>query len=560
MRGKILPAFCAAALAAHFAMGLAFMRSAAPTFDEGVHLSTGYFSLVTGNDLSAVSGHPPFARMLDALPLLAYRPELFPDYPRSTGAAVFGYGDLFLYRNTVPAEKMLGTARVFSLALWSGLLAFFIWLLVSGISGPQAGAYAVAAFALMPVFISNNALVTTDAASAAFYFGAFCMGYLFSAAPGEETGKKYLYAGLAGLISGFGMASKFSLFIIPPLMIALWSAYELAGTGINFDRLARYAAAYLGAVVAALALAYRLDLGAYYSGLMAFNQWRQGGHSSFIWGTHSLGTVRWYFPFALAVKTPLPALALAAAGLAAVIKEFRKEHIWLLLPPAVFFGFAMCARAQIGVRHILPVMPFLAALAGIGAAYAAKRKLIAWLLAPLLLLWGLGLARTWPHYLAYFNELTGGPANGYKFLVDSNLDWGQDVKTLASKLQQEGNPPVVFSYFGMARPERYGIKYVPLAPVSHLSLPGTGEDVCGMKRLLLAVSATNLQSTYYFPDKNLFDWLKGRRPVSAAGYSIFLYDLTDDSAGIAELAAMFGRIRMDREARCLYEWSNHVRK
>ena len=170
-------------------------------------------------------------------------------------------------------------------------------------------------------------------------------------------------------------------------------------------------------------------------------------------------------------------------------------------------------------------------------------------------MWGWGLVKTGPYYLAYFNELAGGPDNGYKFLVDSDLDWGQDVKTLASWLKKRGNPPVVLSYFGVARPEYYGIKYLPLGMISNMELSGTGDDICRMDSLLLAVSATNLQSAHY-PDKKTFDWLKDRKPDFKAGYSIFLYDLSSDKNAASKLADLFDRNGMNREADCVRErWS-----
>ena len=564
MSGKNVLVLCAAALAAHFVMGLAFIRSAAPTYDETVHLSSGYSYLLAGKDVTLLTGHPPLAETVDALPLLAYHPGIFSSHPYFTRSAIYHYGDLFLYQNTVSAGKLLDTARGFSLLLWSGLLAFFIWVFASKVSGPEAGAASVAVFSLMPVFISNNALVTTDAAPAVFYFGAFCFGYLFSSlpagaanarahkvpvAPGE--GGRYRYAALAGLVTGLALASKFSMFMLPPLMIAFWAAYNLLpGSKMSFARLLWYCAVYLAAALLTLALVYRLDIGSYFSGLWGTLKQLDQGRSSFAWGDNSINGVWWYFPLALIIKTPLAVSALALIGLASMKNSFRRDYLWLVLPPLIYFAVSMTAKVQIGVRHILPVMPFLAVLSGAGAVYAAKRKLLRYALAPLLILWVWGLVRTGPYYLAYFNELAGGPANGYKFLVDSNLDWGQDVKTLASRLRKEGNPPVVLSYFGTARPEYYGIKYVPLGVISNVDLAGTGEDVCRMDKLLLAVSATNLQGTYY-PDKKTYDWLKSRKPAFNAGYAIFLYDLTSDKEGAAKLADVFDRNGMNREADCV---------
>jgi hypothetical protein len=104
----------------------------------------------------------------------------------------------------------------------------------------------------------------------------------------------------------------------------------------------------------------------------------------------------------------------------------------------------------------------------------------------------------------------------------------------------------------VARPENYGIDYSPLGIVSNVELRGTGVKVCGMKEALLAVSATNLQGTYY-PDKQTFAWLKERKPAFSAGHSIFLYDLTGDAEGLAKLAALLDREGRNDEAECLYE-------
>ena len=234
-----------------------------------------------------------------------------------------------------------------------------------------------------------------------------------------------------------------------------------------------------------------------------------------------------------------------------VFKNFRKDYLWLILPPAIFFAASLTVKVQIGYRHILPVMPFIAMLAGLALARLLEIKKGAWLVAGLLALNAASVLRAHPHYLAYFNEPAGGPSNGYRLFVDSNLDWGQDVQGVADYLKSRGNPPVVFSYFGVARPESYGIAYVPLGIVSNVELKGTGAQVCGMKEVLLAVSVTNLQGTYY-SDKETFSWLKTRSPVVTPGHSIFVYDLSSDKEGLGKLASLFDREGRNAEADCLY--------
>jgi len=142
-----------------------------------------------------------------------------------------------------------------------------------------------------------------------------------------------------------------------------------------------------------------------------------------------------------------------------------------------------------------------------------------------------------PHHLAYFNEAVGGPANGYRWLVDSNLDWGQDLKTLGAELRARGGPPVYLAYFGSADPAAYGIRYVPAGMCCNVARRGDPVDPAADGKVLFAVSATNLQAVY-FADKALFSWLKSRSPEKVLGHSIFLYDLTRDAEGRRLLARL----------------------
>ncbi|GAB4029904.1 MAG: hypothetical protein Fur0012_04960 [Elusimicrobiota bacterium] len=140
-------------------------------------------------------------------------------------------------------------------------------------------------------------------------------------------------------------------------------------------------------------------------------------------------------------------------------------------------------------------------------------------------LWGVTSAH--PFYLSYFTEMVGGPSAGIKYLGDSNLDWGQDIKTLGAYLKKNGSAPVILSYFGSASPSYYGIKFIPIGIISshNIKVPPEPEP-CSFKRKLFAISATNLQGIYY-QDKNTFSFLSNIKPVFIAGESIYLYDLTD---------------------------------
>ena len=196
-----------------------------------------------------------------------------------------------------------------------------------------------------------------------------------------------------------------------------------------------------------------------------------------------VGVYGWptFFPYAFLVKTPIPLLVLLVMAAAAAILKWRSADadssprwagrawqafyltapLWVLM--AVYWASSLTAKINIGHRHLLPVYPPLFVLAGAAGwwlrkgAGAAIRTVAAVVLAalaaePLL---------AWPNYLAYFNQFAGGTPNGYKHLVDSSLDWGQDLPGLKRWLQQRGltgeNPPVYFSYFGAADPAWYEI-------------------------------------------------------------------------------------------------------
>ncbi len=563
-RFRIPVILMAAALVFHLFAGLSFIRSAAATYDETVHLSSGYSYLHTGRYVMNIMDHPPLSEMLSALPLLALNPKTFTGHPYFANFMPYHYGDLFLYQNTLSAGRLLNTARIFTFIVWTALFAWFIWLFVSRLESPAAAAISLAVFCFMPVFISNNALISTDAAATVFYFGSFALGWLFTSVntiqKEEKGGKKTeaavggrlrLWAAMAGMVSGLAMVSKFSMFIVPPMVAAFWIADNLLWPRMKFSKLLGYLMVYCAACLLVVALVYKFNLGLYWDGLCATLNRLDSGRSSFVMGRYTLKGVWWYFPAALAVKTPLLVILEALGGIWLVSKNFRKDYFWIILPPAVFFAISLTARVQIGYRHIMPVMPFMAVLAGLGLARLPEIKKGAWLAAAMLALNAVSVLRAHPHYLAYFNEPAGGPANGYKFFVDSNLDWGQDVRGVADYLKSRGNPPVVFSYFGVARPESYGVNYVPLGIISNVELKGTGAQVCGMKEILLAVSATNLQGVYY-PDKETFSWLKARRPVFTAGYSIFVYDLSSDKEGLEKLAALFDREGRNSEADCVY--------
>lgn len=262
---------------------------------------------------------------------------------------------------------------------------------------------------------------------------------------------------------------------------------------------------------------------------------------SFLLGDCSPRGFHSYFLFAFLLKTPLPALVLILAGLTPVLslRSRAKPEIWfLLLPASLYFIVASLAHMNIGIRHLLPVYPFLYVLAGGVACQLARLSRPAGIILFALVVCAIAVSsrivfypangsfyqRINSHDLAYFNELGGGPANGDQDLVDSNLDWGQDLKSLKQwLLDHHVNEPVCLCYFGMADPRYYQIAYE--------NLPGgySLEPQVGFEHLrpggLFVISATDVPGVYFQP--SLRDaWqqvLEHSKRVDAVGYSIFIY-------------------------------------
>lgn len=200
-----------------------------------------------------------------------------------------------------------------------------------------------------------------------------------------------------------------------------------------------------------------------------------------------------YFPIAFAIKTPIAIILLLLGGIAGILlhRGISRDNILLvgvLTFVAVYATFIIHGRVNIGHRHLLPVYPPLLVLAGGSAIWLSSRA--GRVLVGLAVVWLIG-ANWWirPHYLAYFNEFAGGPTNGYRWLLDSNVDWGQDLLRLRGYADAHPHERIKLCYFGSAIPTHYLQceslpSYIDFEPRAALN-PGT-----------YVVSATQLFGVY----------------------------------------------------------------
>ena len=491
------------------------------TWDEGIHLTAGYSYLTTG-DYSMNSEHPVLAKILCTLPLLALHPALDPAWLKMTQQEA---GLWFLYRNRVSPDTMLAAGRAVTVAM---TLLFAAWIAVwtRRRFGPVVALTALGLFCFDPNIIAHGRYVTTDLAAAFFIFLASTLwiDYLL-----EPTTARLVCAGLA---LGAAISSKYSaLFLVPLVILAgLWRRRWGATAAVVAIAIAVVAVLYapeiihhkqIGLLRPKLSLqtglskvmfffAKRLGLPAlsYFMGLERLADHNRIGHPSYVLGHVWNYGVWYYFPVAFLVKTPLATLAAIATGLALAWKQRARGFLLvaLLVVPGVFAAFCLTSQIDIGHRHILPVYAFLFVIAALALSRWPKLAALA------VLLVGIESFSVYPHYLAFFNRAVGGPANGPQYLVDSNIDWGQDLKKLGRYMSDHQIPRVCFCYFGNSDWGRYGIRSIDFPP--------RHEDC----REFAAISATPLYGLYTVtPDE--YKFLRDKTPLAKIGYSIYLYDL-----------------------------------
>ena len=253
----------------------------------------------------------------------------------------------------------------------------------------------------------------------------------------------------------------------------------------------------------------------------------QEGHPAFFAGQHSETGWWYYFPSAFFMKSTPVELLLAIGLLALGLSMLRAPlRAWmsadtgiqvLTVAILIFSCLVMTAKINIGHRYILILYPMLTIFAvdRLSVLLDKRPKVFAGCVAVLLVGQAISCFGAAPHYLAYFNSLVGGSERGWHYLVDSNVDWGQDLPALREELERLGCRHAAIRYFGTAALEAYGVEG---DPVPGLTRPVEEYDV-------LAVSASPLQGLYTEAE-DPFREFRSIEPLARAGHSIFVFDLT----------------------------------
>ena len=431
--------------------------------------------------------------------------------------------------------------------------------------GPLAGLLALGLYVFDPNILAHGRLTTTDLGVTCFLFVAV---YCFWRWLNHPT---RLRLAAAGLTLGLALVSKYSALLLIPILALiglthilasrerLWKSVPSVGLMIVLAGLVVWAV-YGFEVGPVVEGGISVPIPTYVKGLLGVFRHTEAGHPAFLHGDY-FTTQRWdYFPVAFTIKTPLPTLILLGLSLVWMVKQRAWRPAYpLLLPVLVYLVTVFSSQAlNIGYRHILPILPFLFVFASSVARRIERRHLPGVAVCLILAAWYLVASiRIYPHYLAYFNELVGGPDNGWRYLVDSNLDWGQDLKGLKKYMERMDIEEVYLSWFGSTYPSAYGYDIPHRLLPSFIYYPGqvTGVPFNPLRPApgVYAISATNLQGVY-FSDHDLFAWFRERQPVAKIGYSIFIYQVDRPEAGAAPAVVCLSDVNLselDAEARAL---------
>ncbi|MSU24620.1 MAG: hypothetical protein EXS32_12465 [Opitutus sp.] len=514
------------------------------TSDEIAHLTAGHAYNTLGDyRLQPENGNLP--QRWAALPLTVAGAPLPPtSRPLWRDADVWRYGHAFFYEQPLTSKTFLFAGRAM-IALFSAATGLLIFFWSRARFGWRGAFLSLTLFAFCPAFLAHGALATSDIVMTFFFLAAVGAWWRHLEKPGAAG------AALSAGVLGLACVAKFSAVLLAPMLALsalVWLAGRVRADGwrVSLTRLARTSALHFAAAWAIIWLFYGFRFSAFTPTLadganfnhgwgwmlqdmgwprgvfLKLREWRAlpdaflygfafvlqfaQQRGAFLNGDYSITGWVSFFPYAFLVKTTLPFLLLVLVGAIADGRrqwaEGGRATLARLRPftPliglfAVYWATSLTSHLNIGHRHILPTYPVLFIAAGAFGAWLDFRRPFAALLVAVLALWHAG--ESWlirPHYLAYFNALAGGPANGWRHLVDSSLDWGQDLPALRTWLDAHAPGEKVFlSYFGTGDPAHEGIRATMLPTLPEVGPPRPWRPLTAG---VYGVSATMLQQVY----------------------------------------------------------------
>ncbi len=541
------------------------------TWDEDDHIYAGYMSWKHA-DFGLNPEHPPLVKLVATIPLLDMPLKMPILQDRFFKHEAFLGGRDFLFKND--ANRMLFRVRI-AASLFTLVLALLVFLAACEMFGLGAGFIALSLLVFDPNLLAHGAVLGTDAALSCFMFASLYAFYRYVKAPSLWR------MAIVGVATGLALASKHTGILVFPMLLVM-AICELVRGGVSSQDPApvikvawrKHASQLAIALVAISAISLTILWASYGFRYQARPEGRQlnpplaefvhdlkrprearllqtVAHfrllpEAYIYGladvrimsdfyaSYLLGKVYphgvwFYFPVAFAIKSSLSFLLLLLLAIWAIATRRLtawREILFLTIPPLIHLIVAMSSGMNIGVRHILPMYLFLSVLVA-GAAWKLSEHNRRWsyVIVALLLFQAASTIRTYPAYLAYANELWGGPSQTYRLLSDSNSDWGQQLKDVKRYLDRNHIQDCWFIYFaeGVVDASYYGIPCKPLPTADSLWVNEPANAPPAIDGIVL-VSAGDLSGFEFgAAPLNPYEQFKFLRPIAVIDYGVFVY-------------------------------------
>jgi hypothetical protein len=535
MTNWLLPALLALIYVAQCAW---FIQTQSLTYDEPVHIAEGLDAWRSGR-FEQYNDHPPLARLWSTLPLLDQKWQV----------DIEQLPDAFRVTHIAPDPVSLAW-RARAMNVWFGLwLAWLVWRAADRLFSRTAANFALALFAFSPSLIAHFSIAATDGAATLFIFATAWALVRWRLSPTWKTTVG------SGMLLGLLLLAKFStapMFVLALLWMLLLGADKIIRSPTRWNW-GKTAAALLvalfivwagyffhvshltvrdgtltatfpnwnGAIVKPVRgdrnYSLLIPAGEYIEGFRELVRHNRQGQPAFFLGQVSThGGWKLYYPVVILLKWSTIVLALSVTGLAIALRSKVRvpPDLWIMASfPAVYMAMAIFARFNLGDRHVLPMYPFAILFAAVVWEWARRKRAVAALLILLAALNAADGLRYAPGYLSYFSPFVS-PAESFRLLTDSNLDWGQGLLALRDYQRSHPGERISLSYFGSVDPQVYGIQSDFFG--GHKRVPGT-----------VIVSATNL-SGQYLAEPERYRWLLEQRPVKILDHSLYVFKVHDN--------------------------------
>jgi hypothetical protein len=564
-----------------FALMFFSVKGDSPIVDEIAHIPAG-FSYITTGDYRLNPEHPPLIKDLAAVPLVIWGAKFPYAFWRADNPVVnnqWEAGWNFIYRSGNNPDTLTLLAKI-PVMLLSLLFGYFIFRWARELFGSKAGIFALILYVFNANVIAHSRFVTTDLGiSLALFLSMYCL-YLFIKKPtfrrlflaglafgltlitkfsAAILGPTYVIVFIMLLIrrgkkeerSFFAKIqdirltkrfySGFLSFVLIGVIgiIAMWIFYiphtinmpaqvqkDLIEESLPGEK--SYIVTTKNTLKSMSGNILTRPLAQWFLGFTMVTSHVEGGHDAFLLGKVSNQGWWYYYPVTLAIKTAIPIFIFFLLVIIFWKKLehkdwFTEAYLWVI--PVVLMTMGMQGKINLGVRYMLPLYAFvflflarLASLVNIRALLKRKFTVVPVIVVVLTVWYVAEAIMIYPYYLAYYNEFVGGYKNGYKYLTDSNTDWGQDIKRLNKWTEKNNINKIYVDVF----PSAFEVKYYLGDKMTEWHVQN------GRPQGYFAVSATFYQNSRLKKEKNGgidYSWLDKIQPIKNIGGSILVYKL-----------------------------------